>query len=109
MSYFDQDFSKYKGTEVLINGIECFIADIDYDKGISAVEMDNPDNEVFCINKSDIERYSQTHGKDYNYNGDFALAVRWIKKGIFNVKKNNICLNRKKNILFSSSMVCAFK
>ena len=105
----DRDYSFMRGTEVLITDIdvgdvECFIADIDINKGISIVDTDDWNREIICINKEVIESMAE------NYYGCFASTVAKCKKGKLPATLSDRVRKRDRDFLaFGEGAPCAFK
>ena len=104
----DRDYSFMKGTEVSIIDsfchIQCFIADIDIDKGISIVDIDNWNREIICINKEVIEYMAD------NYYGCFASTVAKCKKGKLPAMLSDRVRKRDRDYsAFGEGAPCAFK
>ena len=76
MKLMERNYDYLKGTEVSYHGTNCFVAGCNPKKGISIVDIDDPDREVLCLN---YDSWVEFGGK-MNYKGAFACLVAKIKK-----------------------------
>ena len=114
----DRDYSFMRGTEVLIvdgseentQYIHCFVAGCDINKGISIVDINDPNNEMVCINKEEIEsEVSKMYGGD-NYYGCFASTISKCKKGKLPAMLSDQVRKRNRDYFpYGSQASCAFK
>ncbi|KKN66879.1 hypothetical protein LCGC14_0467470 [marine sediment metagenome] len=99
-------FSKLKGVEVeVINPSgtsgKCFVADIDYEKGITIKSLEEQKN-VLCLNKYSIASY-------LNYEDTFKYLVARIKEGKISRKNTFRYLTGDESPMRGKQASCAFE
>lgn len=115
----ERNYDYLKGTEVKLiwnDGSikEAFVSGCDPKRGISIVDIDNPDYEYICLNYEDYKEDKEKYPNDRrNYLGTFMYLVRAIEKGSFDVSIPDKIYRRDQSYDcftgYASHMKCSFK